>query len=265
MEVWQYFLLFAAVLLGGTVAMFFKNSQKLFPLVMAFCGAYILGILILHLLPDVYGGEMHGAHSHDHHDHAGGHSHGTIGFWVLGGFFLQLLLEQFSMGIEHGHAHDHDHSHISRPTFAIQVMIALSIHAFVEGLPLAAYHDMHEQTHAGAGTHNHLYLSVILHKAPEAFALVLLLVSSHFKSRWIWLALVGFSLMSPFGAYLGHLFDFDAPTLQKVVAVVVGTLIHIATTILFEGEHDAHHHNGFAWKKLIAVGSGIGLAMLTLL
>jgi zinc transporter ZupT len=257
MEIWQYFLLFGAVMLGGIVALFFKNSQRLFPLVMAFCGAYILGILILHLLPDVYGGEVHA--------HEGEHTHGNIGFWVLGGFFLQLFLEQFSMGIEHGHALDHDHSHISRPAFAWQVMLALAVHAFVEGLPLAGYHDLHEHQHGEAHTHNHLYLSVILHKAPEAFALVLLLVSSHVKTKWIWVAMFAFSLMSPSGAYLGQVLHFDGETLHKVVAVVVGTLIHIATTILFEGEHDAHHHGGFAWKKLIAVSSGIGLAMLTLL
>lgn len=266
MEIWQYAVLFALVLTGGIVALFLRNAKHLFPIIMSFCGAYILGILILHLLPDIYGATDHLPH---HETTEGGghehHTHNLIGLWVLGGFLLQLLLEQISLGIEHGHLHDHLHS--SRPSFAFQVMGALSIHAFVEGLPLAGYGSFHAEHHAEMHQHDHLFLSVILHKAPEAFALVLLMLSSHFKMRTIWICLVIFSLMSPLGAAVGDFAHFEGDTLRKIIAIVVGTLLHIATTILFEGEHehDEHHHQKISRYKLVAVASGIALSMLTLL
>lgn len=269
MEIWQYAALFALVLTGGIAALFFRNSQKLFPIIMAFCGAYILGILILHLLPDIYGSTEHLAHHHEGteggaHD-AHQHTHNLIGLWVVGGFMLQLLLEQVSLGIEHGHLHDHLHS--SRPSFAFQVMAALSVHAFVEGLPLAGYGVFHATHHSEMQQHDHLFLSVILHKAPEAFALVLLMLSSHFRMKTIWICLILFSMMSPLGAAIGDYAHFEEDTLRKVIAIVVGTLLHIATTILFEGEHehDEHHHKQISRYKIIAIVGGISLSMLTLL
>jgi zinc transporter ZupT len=266
MEIWQYAALFALVFMGGMAAMFFRNAKHLFPIIMSFCGAYILGVLILHLLPDIYSATDHlpqhegtegGAHEH--------HTHNLIGLWVIGGFLLQLLLEQISLGVEHGHLHDHLHS--SRPSFAFQVMAALSVHAFVEGLPLAGYGAFHAEHHADMHQHDHLFLSVIFHKAPEAFALVLLMLSSHFKMRTIWICLIAFSLMSPLGALVGDFAQFKEDSLRNVIAIVVGTLLHIATTILFEGEHehDEHHHRQISKFKLVAVFSGIVLSMLTLL
>ncbi|NJN33858.1 MAG: hypothetical protein HC817_06025 [Saprospiraceae bacterium] len=130
-------------------------------------GAYLLGIIVLHLIPDAY---------------AEGNQ--QIGLWVLGGFFIQLALEQLSLGVEHGHIHDHHHT--SKPLFALQVMLGLSIHALIEGLPLSIYADLHEHAshnHHHNHNHNSLFYGVIMHKAPEAFALALLLLMSHFEKK----------------------------------------------------------------------------------
>ena len=107
MEFWKYIFLFGAVLAGGGLAFWFKsNNRRLLQLVLSFVGAYLLGILVLHLIPDAYSsGEKH------------------IGLWVLAGFFIQLTLEQFSLGVEHGHIHDHHHT--NKPLFALQVVISL--------------------------------------------------------------------------------------------------------------------------------------------
>ena len=59
---------------------------------------------------------------------------GNIGIYILIGFFLQILLEFFSQGIEHGHVHLHkSHEH----HFPIAIMLSLCVHSFLEGMPLA--------------------------------------------------------------------------------------------------------------------------------
>ena len=139
----------------------------------------MLGILVLHLIPDAYQDSPQ-----------------SIGLWVLLGFFIQLTLEQFSLGVEHGHIHDHHHT--DKPMFALQVVLSLSIHAFIEGLPLsigdqlhAVATDMSTNAHSHAHSHDHtnLFYGVMMHKAPEAFALALLLLMSGFKKQTVWLSI----------------------------------------------------------------------------
>jgi zinc transporter ZupT len=245
MEFWQYITLFGAVLAGGGAAFWFKShNRRLLQLVLSFVGAYLLGILVLHLIPDAY---------------SNGQS--KIGLWVLAGFFIQLTLEQFSLGVEHGHIHDHHHT--SRPLFALQVVLSLSIHAFIEGLPLSN-HDLLHAAHSGEHHHtNQLFYGVILHKAPEAFALALLLLMSHFSKRLVLVCVVLFAAMSPLGALLTQSIHFSADTLQKMIAIVIGSLLHISTTILFEVDNTDEHR--ISTQKIMAIIAGVGLSLLTTL
>jgi zinc transporter ZupT len=244
MSFWQYFLLFGAVLAGGGAAFWFKShNRRLLQLVLSFVGAYLLGILVLHLIPDAYSsGEP------------------KIGLWVLAGFFIQLTLEQFSLGVEHGHIHDHHHT--NRPLFALQVVLSLSIHAFIEGLPLSN-HELLHASHGHAPHQNQLFYGVILHKAPEAFALALLLLMSHFPKKWVMVSVVAFAAMSPLGALLTQSISFSTDTLQKMIAVVIGSLLHISTTILFEVDNTDEHR--ISTQKIMAIVAGVGLSLLTAL
>lgn len=245
MAIWQYLLLFLTVLAGGALAFNFRQiGTRILQSVLTFVGSYILGIIVLHLIPDVY---------------ADGNQ--TIGLWVLLGFFIQIFLERLSLGVEHGHIHDHHHT--SKPFFALQVMIGLSVHAFIEGLPLSSYAHVHELHHAHEHNHDHFFYGVIFHKAPEAFALAVLLLMSHFEKRIVWLCLVIFSAMSPLGAYLMQMLDFEAHTVQKIIAIVVGSLLHISTVIIFESDNSDEHR--IRSHKIGAIVGGVGLAILTML
>ena len=51
-----YLLLLASVLLGALVVLILKPSKKTVRLLLAFSGAYLLSVAILHLLPEVYNG-----------------------------------------------------------------------------------------------------------------------------------------------------------------------------------------------------------------
>jgi len=218
------------------MAVFFlkRDSTQRLKLILSFSGAYLFAITILHLIPEVYEGSSH-----------------SIGLFVLGGFLFQILLEQFSEGIEHGHIHKHNHEHHA---FPYGIMISLCLHAFLEGMPLAK------------GLQNELLFGIALHHIPAAFALGSVLMQNHVKKNNIIVLLILFSLMSPAGYLLsnglsnGSIGDIDK-YFDRIMAVVIGIFLHISTTILFESSVD-HHFN---FKKLMAVLAGIAIALLNFL
>ncbi|HEY0896968.1 MAG TPA: ZIP family metal transporter [Sphingobacteriaceae bacterium] len=233
MEYWRLILLFSSAFLGGMgIFLFRKDNTQRLKLILSFSGAYLFAITVLHLIPDVYktGGEQ-------------------VGLFVLGGFLLQILLEQFSEGIEHGHVHKHSHVH-EHVVFPYGIMLSLCLHAFLEGMPMAEGHQ------------DELVIGISLHHIPAAFALASVLSQNHLSKRSIVLLLLIFALMSP----LGYLFSTELSDrtnlglnsyFDRVMGIVIGIFLHISTTILFESSVD-HHYN---LKKLIAVLSGIGIAL----
>ena len=235
MEYWILIALFVSCFLGGlSVFLFKKDNKQQLKLVLSFSGAYLFAITILHLIPEVY--------------HGGDHS---IGVFVLGGFLFQILLEQFSEGIEHGHIHKHNHDHFA---FPFGIMISLSVHAFLEGMPLVQ------------GPQQELVFGIGLHHIPAAFALGSVLIQNRVSKKATIVLLIVFALMSPLG-YLfseglsnGSIGNIDS-YFDRIMGVVIGIFLHISTTILFESTVD-HQYN---MKKLVAVLGGIGIALINFL
>lgn len=232
MEIWKFSILFFAALLGGLTIFLVKNDRsKLLKLILSFSGAYLFSITVLHLLPDAY-------RSSDGHE---------IGIYIIIGFLLQVFLEQFSEGVEHGHIHKHDHSH----AFPYGIMISLCLHAFLEGMPLAKDH------------HNEFIFGIALHHIPAAFALASILVQNHIKNTAIVFYLMVFAIMAPLGYWVslglsnGSLGGIET-YFNKIMGIVIGIFLHISTTILFESSAD-HKIN---LRKMIAVLLGIGIALI---
>ncbi len=250
MTFWEYLILFLVVLLGGGIAFYFKPRNKAtLQLVLSFSGAYLLGISVLHLMPGVF---------------AGGDQ--FVGLWILLGFFIQVFLEQLSGGVEHGHIHPAHHANTG---FAVQVMIGLSLHAFMEGMPLENYEEFHNATlgNGHSHSHNHLLYGVLMHKAPAAFVLVVLLRISGFKNLIVLTCLFIFASMSPLGAGLTKWLEsmnlLDVNLMKIIVAVVIGSFLHISTTILFESESPDNHK--ISIKKLAVIAFGMLAALATIL
>lgn len=293
MGILDYLLLFSSVLIGGGLAFYLRrNDQNLVQLLLSFSGAYILGITFLHLVPETYNGNA------------------KMGYFVLLGFFIQLLLEQLSKGVEHGHIHAFSNTNTSA---AFAIMVGLCLHAFIEGLPLDFHnhdhgvttevvdnnhnheHDTHnheadkhnheehnhtDDNHEGhnhaehnhsddknqqkKGGINHLLFAIVLHKIPAAFALGILLLLSKFKERTVIIYLAIFGAMSPLaaaiGGYLNNQGLLSAYAVSAIMAIVIGSFLHIATTILFET--DTNHK--IPVNKLIAILIGLGIAILTI-
>lgn len=244
MPIWQIILLIFTVLLGGSAGFYFQKEKKGFlQIVLSFSGAYILGIAVLHLMPWVYAGGEH-----------------EPGLWILAGFFMQLLLEQLSAGVEHGHIHAPKKYSAG---FIFSVMTGLCIHAFVEGIPLSYYGEFHIAELGHSHSHNHLLYGIVLHHIPAAFALVLLLLMSGLSRKWVWVCLSVFALMSPMGALLAEILVISPAWQKAILAFAIGSLLHIATVILFEMDSSSHHF--ISPRKLTAISAGLAFSVLTIL
>jgi zinc and cadmium transporter len=235
MEFWKVLILFFSASFGGLSVFLFKgDNHKMLKLVLSFSGAYLFGITVLHLIPDAY-------HGNDNY----------VGVFILIGFLFQIVLEQFSDGIEHGHMHKHVHD---VAVFPIGIMISLCLHAFLEGMPLAQ------------GNQDQLVYGIALHHIPAAFALgTVLLTNKQGKQKTIFFILL-FAIMAPAGYFFSNaLSTGNIGNLQhyfnRIMGIVIGIFLHISTTILFESSSD----HKFNMRKMIAVLLGVGIALLTFL
>lgn len=220
---------FLLPLLAGAVVRVIRPDAKWLSMLLSFSGAFLLGVVFLHMLPELYAEEG-----------------GRIGLWVLGGFLLQVVLEFFSHGIEHGHMHVH-----SGKALPLITLFSLCLHSFAEGIPFAD---------PGVATDMPFLIGVLLHKMPMAIALATVLLRSGTGAGSSWAMLVVFALAAPLGIGTGLMIGGDAGHgfLHDTLGLAIGMLLHIGTTIIFESAPD-HRFNA---ARFVAVVVGTGLALL---
>jgi zinc transporter ZupT len=230
--------LILAVILGGLIVTYLhaSNKQKFIKLMLSFSGGFLLSIAFIHFVPELYASSTK-----------------NIGIYILIGFLVQLSLEFFSGGIEHGHVHVHKGQKMPWGLF-----ISLSVHSFLEGIPLGNQYAGHEINHNHDG--NSLLFGILFHQLPVAVALMTLLINTNISKLKSWIILIGFAIMTPLGLILGlisstatHFIDFN-----MILAVVVGMFLHISTTIIFE----TSENHKFNILKLTSILIGCILAFL---
>lgn len=223
-----------------------KISDKWMSYFLVFAGAYLFSMTVIHLIPDLFMSETEPF---------------TIGLWILFGFFLQKVLENFSSGIEHGHSHIHGNS-----VTVTYLLIALSIHSFLEGSIMSnTVHAHHlsdiSHDHNGSGT-SKILLGIVMHKIPAALALMALLtamVKSRTKAMGL---LLIFALASPLGLvvseYLSQAEIINPQYLIIFFAVVAGSFLQISTTIFIESDPQ-HKLN---WRRFAVAVLGAAMAVI---
>ncbi|MCF7569397.1 ZIP family metal transporter [Sabulilitoribacter arenilitoris] len=212
-----------AVVIGILIASLSKYKKTWnTKLLLSFSGAFLLALTLFELLPEVY----------NHLDTK------LTGLYIMCGIVLQIVLELFSKGAEHGHVHIHkDETH-----FPWLLFISLCIHSFLEGFPIHENNDM-------------LY-GVLVHKIPIAALVSMFLFQSNFSKIQITMFIIVFAVMTPLGTFISNTWEAIADYAHIINAIVIGIFFHISTTILFESG-EGHKFN---LSKFIAIILGVGVA-----
>ena len=228
-----YLVLIASVLIGVLLVQLVNDLKaSAIKLLLAFSGAYLFAISVFHLLPEIYIGDGK-----------------RIGLFLLIGFILQILLEFFSQGIEHGHGH------LQNKTIPISMLISLAIHAYLEGMPLGG---IEHHGHSHGDFESSLLTGIALHKIPVTIVLMSLFSQAGFSKIKSFILIGVFALMAPLGTLSGNLVHELSYYHREIMAIVVGIFLHISTTILFETS-EAHKFN---FQKLVAIALGSVLAWM---
>tara|TARA_B100000767_G_C19777723_1_gene543717 strand:+ start:9181 stop:9852 length:672 start_codon:yes stop_codon:yes gene_type:complete len=214
---------FIAVYFGTAVALYFRPRVHFgMKLILAFSGSFLLSILVLDMLPNIFEDNTF-----------------DPGIWILTGIVFQIILEFFSKGVEHGHTH-----HSTKNKLPLILVVSLSIHAFVEGMPLSNQPE--------------LLVGIIVHKIPIGMVITLLLWETKTPKAQKLGALFIFALMTPLGNIVRNTaLNFESITII-IDAIVVGVLLHVSTTILFESSKG----HIFNLQKFVAILAGIFFAAI---
>lgn len=266
--------LFLPVILAGASVYVFKINKRVLKLLVAFSGAYLISLVFNELIPQIYSSVTDiGLHEncdteiqgHMHNSH-----HYIIGLLILVGFFVQLMLDYLTKGIEHGHiGHNHSHHGAAEKNHShsengegeislsfIPVLIGLFLHSFLEGMPLA-------NGLSSVDLQNRLLTGIIIHNIPISIILVSLMIQSRISKIKALIFLCIFAFSAPLGAFLTNIigtgfFGTHDHYFNYIMAVVVGIFLHISTTILFET--DENHR--FNFIKFVTMILGVFAAIL---
>jgi zinc transporter ZupT len=267
-----YLLPLLSVILGYAMALVLKpTNKKNLKLLLAFSGAFLLSLTVMHLLPEVYESSTHteavhtpeiisdqavahdhSAHNHDAHNHDAhteshdthtehehNHTNNPIGLYIMAGIIFQIILEYFSKGAEHGHVHG-GHNHIEKMPWLL--FLSLCIHALLEGMPVSQHNDM--------------AWGIAIHHFPIAIILTAFFINSGLNKIAIFLFMMAFAAMTPLGTLLSQQLHFISHYYTEISAVVVGILFHISSTIIFESS-EGHKFN---LAKLLVIILGVIMA-----
>ena len=214
-----------AVAIGVMLVVIFKQKKSSYTkILLSFSGAFLLALTLFDLLPEVY-------------EHLEGKQ---TGLFIMSGILIQIILEFFSKGAEHGHVHIHKHE----TSFPWLLFISLCIHSFLEGFPIHQHNDM--------------VYGVLVHKIPIAALLTMYLLQSHFTKTQIIGFLVVFASMTPLGTIISNNVELVSGYVYYINAIVIGIFFHISTIILFESS-EGHKFN---LSKLVSILVGVAIAYL---
>ncbi|MDA7744869.1 ZIP family metal transporter [bacterium] len=211
------------------------HNKKWIYLFLSAGGAFLMTIIFTHILPELFERIPNEA-----------------GYFLLAGFLIQILLENYSRGIEHGHSHTANSSKVLYVSY-----LALCIHAIIEGMPMASF--LFDSTSV---FHEQLTVGIMLHKIPVAITLAMLLSKSGIQKKQSTIWITGFILCTVIGSSIQYFIgettgEGAADIMFMSLGLTIGILLHVSTTILFESSD--HHRLSPSRIAVIAIGIVAGL------
>lgn len=215
-----YLLPILAIFIGYAIVRFIVTSENLITYLLSFSGAFLLSVTLFEMVPELFEKPKR-----------------TYGVFIMAGILLQIIMEYFSKGAEHGHVHIQK----NKNHFPIVLFLSLALHAFIEGVPITENHNM--------------LWGVFVHKIPIASMLTLYFMKAKVKDLHTLLFLLLFSLMTPLGSVITIETKAFEGILPFINAIAIGVFLHVSTTILFESSKN--HTFNFTKLATIILGTVI--------
>jgi zinc transporter ZupT len=224
-------ILVGGTLIGGLVPLLRAWSRESLGVLLAFASGILLAVIFLQMIPTTI--ELIGAEG---------------GAAILAGFILTSLLES---GL-HTHRHTGGHDHEGQESIGLAgavVAIGLALHSMLDGLVLGAGMTLPDLAPS-------VFLAILIHKGPDAFALTTILMAARHKTgRIAWIQGV-FSLTTPLAALLAYLILRPLPGrfLGLALGVASGILLAVASEDLLPEVHRQKGRYLLASAAALAVG-----------
>ena len=226
-----YWLPVLTVLSGYFLVLWLRPKKNLsITLLLAFSGSFLLAATLFELLPSVYWWS----------------NNKVAGLLIMVGIILQIFLEFFSKGAEHGHMHLDE----EKTVFPWLLFISLCVHAFIEGVPISETVPVSENPP--------ILYAILVHKLPVALILSIFLINSRLHVWQSGLFMLFFALMTPLGTYVTQSIPAIEQFYIPLTAIVIGVFLHISTVILFESSKG----HSFNLRKLLVILLGLIVAYI---
>jgi len=239
--------LFAITFVGALPPMHRGWSPRGLHQLVSVAAGIFLGSVFLHLLPEIAGV---------------GHAHQAPGaealeasrlpwFSLLAGFLLLFVVERVWLhGRQERRAKVDAHAVLLSATF-----VGLALHSAAMGLGLGAFF-------AEGGWRWPLFLSLLTHKAAEAFSLAAVMSLAGLGRRRTGAFLAIFATITPLGLVFADAFPFARGSFGMLVSgFAAGTFLYVAVCDLLP---EVFHDTDRSWTKLGWVLLGIGITAVSL-
>lgn len=189
-------ILILSVIIGSLISFFLKKNKTNFShYLLIYSAGFLLSFTFIELLPILC------------------YLNYSDSIYILIGILIQIILEFFTKGIEHGHVYYYEKN------IPYTVIVGLFLHSFLEGIPISL-------------KEKHLLLAIFIHNIPVSFLLSYFLFNSKLKSIYSYFILFVFSIGGPIGTLLGYYLSNNLK--NKSLAIVSGIFLYISLLIIFE-------------------------------
>lgn len=288
----QILSVFALTLLGGLLPLRFRSSHRVLHLFIAFSTGVFLGVVFLHMLPEISKQPLASAQllPAGEVEFEATQPSATQANWTQ----TERVPHSTEESIEAAAAHQgqgwtagaevEPHDHIFSMWFFVMLgvvglyiierlffwaeegsdqrrhltlgwasLVGLAIHAFAAGMGLSAAGTVQ-------GLAGPVFISIIGHKLAESFSLTTIFLLAEFRTLSILLLLLLFSLITPAGIFIGDWVVelLPAAGVPILTALAAGTFLYVALCDLLP---EVFHHREDAPAKIALLAGGIFVSL----